>query len=65
MTTAAAQRKAQKQAIEAKILALNKKQDSAEKSEELENLKILKRSLRKVFIRFFCSLLKLQVLQNS
>lgn len=49
------QRKAQKQAIEAKILALNKKQDSAEKTEELENLKILKRSLRKVFIRFFFS----------
>ena len=47
------QRKAQKQAIEAKILALNKKQDSAEKSEELENLKILKRSLRNVFILQF------------
>ena len=43
------QRKAQKQAIEAKIIALNQKQDSAEKTEELESLQILKRSLRKVF----------------
>ena len=44
------QRKAQKQAIEAKIIALNQKQDSAEKTEELENLQILKRSLRNGFI---------------
>ena len=47
------QRKAQKQAIEAKIIALNQKQDSAEKTEELENLQILKRSLRKVFITIY------------
>ena len=40
------QRASQKRAIEAKIIALSKKPDTDEKTEEIETLKTLKRSLR-------------------